>query len=53
MKVIFRAIEDIKKDDFVELDFETGQLSINRENIPELQPREAANIIGRNDHVLL
>ena len=45
MDIVFRAIEDIKKGEFVKLDFDTGELSVVTSDQMELQKKEEANII--------
>ena len=62
MEIVFRAIEDIKKGDFVKLDIDSGELSTvtEYENMligagkikPGLQKKEEPNIIEDGDHSL-
>ena len=59
MEIVFQAIEDIKKGEFVKLDIGTGELSLvtqkDRDEFNEsqsefaiqLQPKEEPNIIER------
>ena len=59
MTITFKAIEDIKKGEFVNLNIDTGELSVVSEYErmlidsgkvkPGLQPKEEANIIESAD----
>ena len=59
MNITFKALEDIKKDEFVNLNIETGELSIVSEYErmlidsgkiqPGLQPKEEPNIVEDGD----
>jgi len=49
MEIVFRAVEDIKKGAFVKLDFDTGELSTATVEEMELQKKEEANIIERDN----
>ena len=46
MNITFKALEDIKKGEFVNLDIETGELSVvTEDDKPGLQPKEEPNIV--------
>jgi len=53
MTITFKALEDIKKGEIVNLDFDTGELKVVTQNVKlELQPKEQPNIIEKGDHSL-
>jgi len=51
MDIVFQAMEDIKKGQFVKLNIDTGELSIDDWKEFGLQPKEEPNIIedGRDE----